>query len=289
MNKEELFKNILEKKSFLCVGLDTDTDLLPKKFQHNSQGIFDFNKSIIDATATYCIAYKINVAFYEKLGIEGWESLEMTVKYLKEKKDLFIIMDAKRADIGNTSRQYAAYYFGRLNADAVTVNPYMGMDSLEPFLHFENKWIIILALTSNAGASDFQLLTTNRTHCSVMPDLASENAAIYEQVITKSFELADADQIMFVVGATNDEVHIKKIRSIAPQHFLLVPGIGKQGGNIHRIINNGLNENGGLIINASRSIIFASNDDDFDTVAGEKAREIQQIMEPHIIKLQQSA
>lgn len=266
MNAEGLFRNILKKKSFLCIGLDTELAKLPRFLMEESYPVFEFNKRIVDATADLCIAYKPNLAFYESLGAAGWMSLEMTVNYIREHyPDQFIIADAKRGDIGNTSRMYANAFFKNLGFDAVTVAPYMGADSVTPFLEVEDHWVILLALTSNKGADDFQRLATG------------EGRLLYEDVLRKGTEWGTVNNLMYVVGATQAE-SLKKIRQIVPEHFLLVPGIGAQGGDLNEVARNGMNDRCGLIINASRSIIYADVTNHFDKAAREQARLLQQEM-----------
>lgn len=266
MNRKDLFENIKKKQSFLCVGLDTDIKKIPQHLLKEEDPIFAFNKEIIDATAPYCIAYKPNLAFYESMGVKGWVSFEKTIAYLNEHyPDQFIIADAKRGDIGNTSAMYARTFFEEINLDAVTVAPYMGEDSVTPFLGYDNKWVILLALTSNKGSHDFQL---------------TENASgerLFEKVLKKSQEWAGADQMMYVVGATQGKM-FEDIRKIAPEHFLLVPGIGAQGGSLSEVCQYGMNSQCGLIVNSSRAIIYADNTENFAAVAGMKAKEVQQEM-----------
>lgn len=265
MNRLELFQQIKLKKSYLCVGLDTDIEKIPSHLLTTADPIYEFNKSIIDATKEYCVAYKPNLAFYEALGIKGWESLKKTIDYIP--KDCFIIADAKRGDIGNTSALYAKAFFNELKADAVTVAPYMGKDSITPFLNFENKWVIVLALTSNEGANDFQTSLLGET-----------SAPLYEKVIRAVQSWGSTDQIMFVVGATRAE-QFSNVRSLAPHNFFLVPGVGAQGGDLKAISKAGFNNECGLLVNSSRQIIYAGKDEDFASRAGEEARKVQQEME----------
>ncbi len=266
MNYTQLFEQIKAKKSFLCTGLDSDIEKLPKHLLNHESPVFEFNKQIIDETAEYTVAYKPNLAFYESLGIKGWEALEKTVVYLRSKHpEVFIIADAKRGDIGNTSKLYAKAFFENMNFDAVTVAPYMGEDSVSPFLTYKEKWVILLALTSNKGADDFQYFS-------------EENTRLFEKVLTKSQEWASKEQMMYVVGATRAEM-LKDIRKIAPEHFLLVPGVGAQGGSLQEVAKYGMNDNCGLLVNSSRGIIFADSTENFAKVAGEKAKEIQLEME----------
>ncbi|MFT6865318.1 MAG: orotidine-5'-phosphate decarboxylase [Cyclobacteriaceae bacterium] len=268
MTHSELFKNIIAKESFLCVGLDTDISLIPSHLKSEKDPIFEFNKQIIDATHKYAIAYKPNLAFYEAMGSKGWESLEKTVAYIP--KDIFTIADAKRADIGNTSNMYAKAFFENLNFDAVTVNPYMGEDSVTPFLTHEGKWAILLAATSNMGSFDFQ-------------DLMTENNSekLYERVIRKSSEWGTPNNLMFVVGATRAE-SLVTVRMIAPEHFLLIPGVGAQGGSLEAVCKYGMNKQCGLIVNSSRNIIYAGHDHDFAAKAADAAKEIQEKMARHL-------
>ncbi|MBQ5971775.1 MAG: orotidine-5'-phosphate decarboxylase [Prevotella sp.] len=266
MNKKELIHQIFSKETFLCVGLDTDMNKIPTHLLASDDPIYDFNRAIIDATAPYTIAYKPNLAFYEMYGAKGLQSFEKTVEYLKTNYPTqFIIADAKRGDIGNTSAMYARTFFDLYNVDAVTIAPYMGEDSVTPFLGRQDKWVILLALTSNRGATDFQTI------------IASNAQPLYETVIRKSQEWASDENMMYVVGATRGEM-FKDIRRIAPNHFLLVPGIGAQGGTLDDVCRYGMNADCGLIVNNSRGIIYASNGDDYAKAAAEKAREIQQEM-----------
>jgi len=266
MTREELIKQIRTKQSFLCVGLDTDIKKIPQHLLQADDPIFEFNKAIIDATAPYSVAYKPNLAFYESLGVKGLLAFERTVAYLNGKyPDQFIIADAKRGDIGNTSQMYARTFFETYNLDALTVAPYMGEDSVTPFLAYEGKWVILLALTSNKGSHDFQLMED------------AQGVRLFEHVLTKSQTWGNADNMMYVVGATQGEA-FKDIRRHAPNHFLLVPGIGAQGGSLHDVCQYGMNKDCGLLVNSSRGIIYAGNGVDFAQVAAEKAREIQEEM-----------
>ena len=259
MNKQQLFENIQKKKSFLCVGLDTDIKKIPEHLLKEEDPIFAFNKAIIDATAPYCIAYKPNLAFYESMGVKGWIAFEKTVSYIKENyPDQFIIADAKRGDIGNTSAMYARTFFEELDIDSVTVAPYMGEDSVTPFLSYEGKWVILLALTSNKGSHDFQLTE----------DTNGE----------RLFEWANDENMMYVVGATQGRA-FEDIRKIVPNHFLLVPGIGAQGGSLEEVCKYGMNSTCGLIVNSSRAIIYADKTENFATVAGQEAQKVQAQME----------
>ena len=266
MTREELIKQIHAKQSFLCVGLDTDIKKIPQHLLQADDPIFEFNKAIIDATAPYCVAYKPNLAFYESLGVKGLLAFERTVAYLNENyPEQFVIADAKRGDIGNTSQMYARTFFETYNLDALTVAPYMGEDSVTPFLAYEGKWVILLALTSNKGSHDFQLMED------------AQGVRLFEHVLTKSQRWGNTDNMMYVVGATQGEA-FKDIRRHAPNHFLLVPGIGAQGGSLHDVCQYGMNKDCGLLVNSSRGIIYASNGADFAQVAAEKAREVQEEM-----------
>lgn len=266
MTKAELIQQIRLKKSFLCVGLDPDLDKLPPHLLETEDPIFEFNKAIIDATKDLCVAYKPNTAFYECHGVKGWESLEKTINYIP--KDCFIIADAKRGDIGNTSSYYAKTFFETLPCDAVTVAPYMGSDSVKPFLDFEGKWLILLALTSNQGSLDFQFTE-------------SEGTKLYEKVLKKAQEWGTDEQLMFVVGATRAE-EIAKVRALAPNNFFLVPGVGAQGGSLDEVVKYGANDECGLLVNSSRGIIYASRGEDFAMAANGEALKIQSEMELHI-------
>ena len=266
MTREELIKQIHAKQSFLCVGLDTDIKKIPQHLLQADDPIFEFNKAIVDATAPYCVAYKPNLAFYESLGVKGLLAFERTVAYLNENyPEQFVIADAKRGDIGNTSQMYARTFFETYNLDALTVAPYMGEDSVTPFLAYEGKWVILLALTSNKGSHDFQLTED------------AQGVRLFEHVLTKSQAWGNAANMMYVVGATQGEA-FKDIRRHAPNHFLLVPGIGAQGGSLHDVCQYGMNKDCGLLVNSSRGIIYASNGADFAQVAAEKAREVQEEM-----------
>ena len=268
MKKEDLISQIKIKKSFLCIGLDTDINKIPKFLLDTEDPIFEFNKKIIDATNSFCVAYKPNIAFYESLGLNGWKALEKTINYINSYyPEIFTIADAKRGDIGNTSSMYAKAYFETLNFDSITINPYMGKDSVEPFLEYKNKHTIVLALTSNVGAFDFQ--TKN---------IIDNSSKLYEEVIKTSTTWKNSNQLMYVVGATKAS-YLKEIRNIVPNNFLLIPGVGAQGGNLKEVCDNGLNNEVGLLINSSRSIIYASNDINFDIDAAKNAQEIQSQME----------
>lgn len=267
MNKQELFEQIKKKKSFLCVGLDTDIKKLPPHLLNEEDPIFAFNKAIVDATHSYCVAYKPNLAFYESLGVAGWIAFEKTVRYIRENyPEQFIIADAKRGDIGNTSELYARSFFEHLDLDAVTVAPYMGEDSVKPFLVYDGKWVICLALTSNKGSHDFQLTTCDGT-----------DERLFEKVLRKVQTWASDDQMMFVVGATQGEL-FADIRRVAPDHFLLVPGVGAQGGSLQDVVRYGMNKQCGLIVNSSRAIIYADKTERFAEVAAEAARAMQEEM-----------
>jgi len=266
MNYNHLFEQIKKKKSFLCVGLDSDIAKIPEHLLTAEDPVFEFNKAIIDATAEVAIAYKPNIAFYESRGVEGWLSLEKTVKYIKNAyPDIFTIADAKRGDIGNTSRMYAKAFLQALDFDSITVAPYMGEDSVTPFLQYEGKWVILLALTSNKGAFDFQFFE-------------HEGKKLYESVLEKSQDWGNAQNMMYVVGATKAEM-LGGIRRIVPDHFLLVPGVGAQGGSLEEVARYGMNSHCGLIVNSSRGIIFADQSGNFAVRAGEEARKLQQDME----------
>lgn len=264
MQYSQLSTLIRRKKSMLCVGLDTDLRRLPTHLRQCSDPIFEFNKQIIDATYPYAVAYKPNLAFYEALGSRGWDSLARTMEYMP--KDVFRIADAKRGDIGNTAALYARTFFETLNFDAVTLSPYMGKDSITPFFEYPGKWVIVLARTSNAGGADFQELTLQ------------DGRRLYEAVIQKSSEWSSHERMMYVVGATQPEA-IRHIRQLAPRHFFLVPGVGAQGGDLRAVLQHGSNEDGGLLINSSRGIIYASDGQDFAEAAGKAARALQQEMQ----------
>lgn len=269
MNKQELFKQIKVKKSFLCVGLDTDIQKIPEFLtEDKNDSIFSFNKAIIDATADYCVAYKPNLAFYESLGLEGWQALEKTVDYIREKyPEQFIIADAKRGDIGNTSSMYARTFFHTMDFDAVTVAPYMGEDSVTPFLAYDNKWVVLLALTSNKGAFDFQFTED-----------AQSGEKLFEKVLKTSQQWGSTDNLMYVVGATRADM-LLEVRKLVPDHFLLVPGVGAQGGSLQEVAKYGMNDSCGLLVNSSRQIIYASAGKDFAEAAQAEAQKVQQEME----------
>jgi orotidine-5'-phosphate decarboxylase len=264
VTKQELIQNIKKKQSFLCVGLDTDINKIPKHLLKSEDPVFEFNKQIIDATKDYCVAYKPNTAFYESRGAKGWESLEKTLNYIP--KDIFTIADAKRGDIGNTSSMYARAFFENMSFDSITVAPYMGSDSVKPFLEFKNKWVILLALTSNEGADNFQLLDTS------VP--GREKIKLFKKVIETSVKWGTDENMMYVVGATRSEM-FKEIREIIPHHFLLVPGVGAQGGSLTEVCKYGMNQDCGLLVNASRNIIYAGNGEDFAEKAASEAKAIQ--------------
>jgi orotidine-5'-phosphate decarboxylase len=273
MEIRKLVEQIKLKKSFLCVGLDTDITRIPEQLRKHHNPIFEFNRQIIDATAKYCVAYKPNIAFYEAHGIKGWEALSHTIAYLNDNyPEIFTIADAKRGDIGNTAKKYAQAFFEDLKFDAITVAPYMGKDSVEPFLAFENKHSILLALTSNEGAYDFQTRT-----------LENEQA-LYQKVLTTAKSWKNSKNLMYVVGATKPE-YFKSIRKIVPESFLLVPGIGAQGGSLAEVCKYGLNKQCGLLVNSSRGIIYASSSEDFAGAAAIKAKDIQQEMAYYLKEL----
>ena len=273
MNADQLFEQIRKKRSFLCVGLDTDIQKIPKFLLDTTDPIFAFNKKIIDATADLTIAYKPNIAFYESMGVQGWASLEKTVNYIRgEYPEIFIIADAKRGDIGNTSAMYARAFFDRMDFDAVTVAPYMGEDSVKPFMTFLDKWVILLALTSNKGAFDFQFLKNE------------ENGdQLFETVLKKSQEWGTTDSLMYVVGATKAE-KLKEIREIIPDHFLLVPGVGAQGGSLREVAENGMNDKCGLLVNSSRQILYADDSEEFAKASREQAEALQVEMEELLLE-----
>lgn len=266
MTRQQLITQIFQKKTFLCVGLDTDIKKIPSHLLTEEDPIFAFNKAIIDATAPYCIAYKPNLAFYESMGVKGWISFDKTISYLNDNyPDHFIIADAKRGDIGNTSAMYARTFFEEMNLDALTVAPYMGEDSVTPFLQYPGKWVILLALTSNKGSHDFQLTTD------------SEGERLFEKVLRKSQEWGNADNMMYVVGATQGQM-FEDIRKVAPDHFLLVPGIGAQGGSLEEVCKYGMTKDCGLIVNSSRAIIYADKTENFANVAAQEAMKVAQQM-----------
>ena len=275
MERKQLIEQIFTKKSFLCVGLDSDLNKIPKFLLNEEDSIFSFNKAIIDATAPYCVAYKPNLAFYECYGLKGMEAFEKTITYLKEKyPNHFIIADAKRGDIGNTSKMYAQTFFKEYNVDALTIAPYMGEDSVKPFLEYEGKWVILLALTSNKGSHDFQLFEDK------------DGVRLFERVLSKAQEWGTTENLMFVVGATQGSL-FADIRKLAPNSFLLVPGVGAQGGSLQEVCKYGMNKDCGLMVNSSRGIIYASSEANFAEIAGEKAKELQQEMEKELDKLKE--
>ena len=267
MNKQELINQIKQKKSFLCIGLDTDIQKIPEHLLKFDDPVFEFNKQIIDSTKDLCVAYKLNTAFYESNGINGWKSLMKTIEYIP--KNIFSIADAKRGDIGNTSKMYAKTFFETMDFDSITVNPYMGSDSVEPFLDFNNKWVILLALTSNKGSEDFQNFSNQ------------SNVKLYQQVLEKSMNWSDDSRIMYVVGATKSD-SLKEIRKIIPDHFLLIPGVGAQGGSLDDVVKFGMNKDCGLLINSSRSIIYAGHGENFAENAREAALKIKLEMENYL-------
>lgn len=263
MNKKELFENIKKKQSYLCVGLDTDIKKIPSHLLKLEDPIFEFNKAIIDATKDYCVAYKPNIAFYEALGSKGWKSLEKTIEYIPD--DIFTISDAKRGDIGNTSGLYARAFFDNMNFDSVTVAPYMGEDSVKPFLEFDGKWVILLGLTSNQGSEDFEQLKLDN------------GKYLYEQVVVKSQEWGTSDNMMYVIGATKAD-KFAEIRALAPENFFLVPGVGAQGGDLETVSKLGMNDHCGLLVNSSRGIIYKSSAEDYAEVAALEAKTMQEQM-----------
>lgn len=266
MNRQQLINEIFTKKTFLCVGLDTDINKIPAHLKNEDEPIFAFNKAIIDATAPYCVAYKPNLAFYECYGLKGMLAFEKTIQYIKENHpNHFIIADAKRGDIGNTSKMYAQTFFEEYNLDSVTVAPYMGEDSVKPFLEYDGKWVILLALTSNKGSHDFQLTEDK------------QGERLFEKVLKKSQEWGTTENLMYVVGATQGKM-FEDIRRIAPDHFLLVPGVGAQGGSLQEVCKYGMTKDCGLLVNSSRGIIYASTDNNFAEVAAAKAKELQKEM-----------
>ena len=266
MNRQQLINEIFTKKTFLCVGLDTDINKIPAHLKNEDDPIFAFNKAIIDATAPYCVAYKPNLAFYECYGLKGMLAFEKTIQYIKENHpNHFIIADAKRGDIGNTSKMYAQTFFEEYNLDSVTVAPYMGEDSVKPFLEYDGKWVILLALTSNKGSHDFQLTEDK------------QGERLFEKVLKKSQEWGTTENLMYVVGATQGKM-FEDIRRMAPEHFLLVPGVGAQGGSLQEVCKYGMTKDCGLLVNSSRGIIYASTDTDFAEVAALKAKELQEEM-----------
>lgn len=268
MTREELIIQIKKKNSFLCVGLDTDMNKIPRHLLKSDDPIFEFNKEIIDATIDFCVAYKPNLAFYEALGSRGLESLEKTMEYIP--KDVFTIADAKRGDVGNTSSLYARAFFEQMAFDSITVAPYMGEDSVKPFLAYDGKWVILLALTSNKGSEDFQDLKIEGT-----------SNKLFEEVLKTSQRWGNPENMMYVIGATKSE-KLKEIRKIVPHHFLLVPGIGAQGGSLEEVAKYGMNSDCGLLVNSSRGIIYASSDQDFAAKAREESKKLQQEMKRYL-------
>lgn len=274
MNRQELISQIRQKQSFLCVGLDVDLNKVPQHLLKAEDPIFEFNRQIIDATAPYCVAYKPNLAFYEAYGVKGINAFEKTVRYIKQNyPEQFVIADAKRGDIGNTSKMYARTFFGEYDVEALTVAPYMGEDSVTPFLDgYDGKWVILLALTSNKGSFDFQLTEDK------------DGERLFEKVIRKSQQWGTPQNMMYVVGATRGEM-FRDIRAVAPEHFLLVPGVGAQGGSLTEVCKYGMTKDCGLLVNSSRGIIFADNSENFATVAAAKAQELQQQMAAELSKI----
>lgn len=268
MTYQDLFEAIQEKKSYLCVGLDTDPAKLPQHLLKHENPVLEFNKRIIEATAPYCVAYKPNTAFYEAMGVAGWETLRQTLEFIPRAH--FSIADAKRGDIGNTSKMYAKAFFDEMKADAITVAPYMGADSVMPFLDFEGKWVILLALTSNSGSQDFQVLEVGEE-------------PLYERVIRSSQVWGTPEQLMYVVGATQT-TELENVRRLAPDHFLLVPGVGAQGGSLEEVSKWGMNKHCGLLVNASRSILYASSGEDFAEAAAAEAKKLQEQMSHYLEK-----
>ena len=285
MNKQELIEQIREKQSFLCVGLDTDLKKVPQHLLAEEDPIFAFNKAIIDATAPYCVSYKPNLAFYEAFGVKGLMAFEKTIKYLKTNyPHHFIIADAKRGDIGNTSAMYARTFFEEYDVDSLTVAPYMGEDSVTPFLGYEGKWVILLALTSNKGSQDFQLTPLHTPLAGRWGPGVFEGERLFEKVLKTSQQWGTDENMMYVVGATQGKM-FKDIRDIVPNHFLLVPGVGAQGGSLAEVCKYGMTKNCGLLVNSSRGIIYASQGEDFAKVAAEKASELQQEMAAELEKV----
>ena len=273
MNRQQLVEQIFAKKSFLCVGLDTDAKRLPVHLLDMHDPLFEFNRAIIDATAPYCVAYKPNLAFYEAYGVDGLMAFEATIDYLKEEyPDHFIIADAKRGDIGNTSKMYAKTFFETYDVDALTVAPYMGEDSVTPFLGYDGKWVILLALTSNKGSHDYQLTED------------AQGERLFEKVLKTSQQWGNEENMMYVVGATQGQM-FEDIRKIVPNHFLLVPGVGAQGGSLQEVCKYGMTKDCGLLVNSSRGIIYASNGEDFAEVAAQKAKDLQIEMATELAKI----
>jgi orotidine-5'-phosphate decarboxylase len=284
MTRKQLVDQIFSKKTYLCVGLDTDISKIPKHLQLHPDAIFEFNKQIIDATKDYCVAYKINTAFYEAEGLKGWEALEKTVNYIPSTH--FKIADAKRGDIGNTSSQYAKAFFEALNFDSITVAPYMGSDSVRPFLEYKNKWTILLGLTSNPGSKDFELqkMVTQKEILKEGIHITQQRTNyLYETVLETASQWGNPENLMFVIGATQADEFVN-IRKITPHHFYLVPGVGAQGGSLKEISEKAMNEHCGLLVNASRAIIYASNGEDFAEVAGKVAKGYAEEMKQYLMK-----
>ncbi|MCB9196192.1 MAG: orotidine-5'-phosphate decarboxylase [Flavobacteriales bacterium] len=269
MTREELIGQIKSKRSFLCVGLDSDLKKIPSHLLSADDPIFEFNKAIIDATKDYTVAYKPNIAFYESLGSKGWDTLEKTINYIPN--DIFTIADAKRGDIGNTSEMYAKTFFETYAFDSLTVAPYMGEDSVVPYLSFKDKWVILLAATSNAGGLDFQYKTF------------TDGRMLFEEVLQKSLEWGNPENLMYVVGATRADI-LQKVRAIVPDSFLLVPGVGAQGGSLEEVVKNGINKDCGLLVNSSRAIIYSDSSENFDKIATKQAFELQQEMEKYLLE-----
>lgn len=279
MTRAELFENIKRKKSFLCIGLDTDITKIPMHLLNEADPVFEFNKQIIDATHDLCVSYKPNMAFYETEGVKGWISLEKTINYINEKyPDQFTIADAKRGDIGNTSKMYAKAFLQNLNFDSITVAPYMGTDSVSPFLEYKDKWVILLALTSNEGSTDFQ--TTGM----ISVTQGGRIRKTFEYVLERSMDWGNADNMMYVVGATKAEM-LSDIRKIVPDSFLLVPGVGAQGGSLKEVVHYGMNKQCGLLVNSSRGIIYAGSGNDFAKKAREEAKKLQNEMAEYLQEL----
>ncbi|MFO8128601.1 MAG: orotidine-5'-phosphate decarboxylase [Bacteroidales bacterium] len=266
MNRNELIQTIRARQSFLCIGLDSDIEKIPRHLMSEEDPVFAFNKAIIDATHDLAVAYKPNTAFYESRGSEGWKSLEKTIAYLKRQDNLFTIADAKRGDIGNSSKQYAIAFLGKMDFDAITLSPYMGKDSIAPFLEYKGKWVVLLALTSNPGAGDFQALR-----------VGIDNDRVFEKVLQRSPEWGSTENMMYVAGATRADM-LSYIRKYVPEHFLLVPGVGAQGGSLEEVVEHGITRDCGLIINASRSILYASDAGDFAEKARQEAEKLQKRM-----------
>ncbi len=273
MNRQQLVEQVLAKNTFLCVGLDTDTKKIPQHLASEDDPVFAFNKAIINATAPYCVAFKPNLAFYESNGVKGWQSLEKTVRYLRANYPRhFVVADAKRGDIGNTSAMYARTFFEEMDVDSLTVAPYMGEDSVRPFLAYEGKWVILLALTSNKGSRDFQLTEDK------------DGEPLFEKVLRKSQEWGDKNNMMYVVGATQGRM-FEQVRRIAPDHFLLVPGVGAQGGSLEEVCRYGMTRECGLLVNSSRAIIYADSTERFAEAAAEAARAVQAQMAEQLDRL----